>query len=147
MITNTKKLFKTPNSFFISPFCFIMRMMFLTNKSDKEKFKTFYERKRKRKHSLFSASKEAFIFATVMLLGMIVPVGLTFYYANILGVFWWIILLAYSSLLSSAIYLIYRYREITEIRGYFTDEEFNQRFKKELWLVRFMDKARRFLIH
>ena len=94
-----------------------------------------------------SASKEAFIFATVMLLGVIVPVGLTFYYANILGVFWWIILLAYSSLLSSAIYLIYRYREITEIRGYFTDEEFNQRFKKELWLVRFMDKARRFLIH
>ncbi|MBQ1910328.1 MAG: hypothetical protein II174_02265 [Erysipelotrichaceae bacterium] len=121
--------------------------MFLTNKADKEKLKTFYERNRKRKHSLYSASKEAFIFATVMLLGVIVPVGLTFYYANILGVFWWIILLAYSSLLSSAIYLIYRYREITEIRGYFTDEEFNQRFKKELWLVRFMDKARRFLIH
>ena len=67
-------------------------------------------------------------------------------YADKLGVWWWILLLIYSTILSMAVYAIYRYREITEIRGYFTKDEFDEAFRKELWLIHFMDKASRFLV-
>ena len=77
---------------------------------------------------------------------MILPVTFTFMYADRLGVWWWIILLIYSTILAMAVYAIYRYREITEIRGYFTKDEFDEAFRKELWLIHFMDKASRFLV-
>ena len=113
---------------------------------DKEQFKTYYERKRMRKHSLFGASKEAFLFAAVMLGGMI-PVGLLFVYADKLGVWWWILLLIYTGLMAMAIYAIYRYREIVGMRGYYSEEEFRKVFAKELLLVKVMDRLQRFLIH
>lgn len=109
------------------------------SKRDREQFKTYYERKKKRKHSLFSSFKEAFIFSVVMLLATAIPTGLTFLYADKLGVWWWIILLLYSLFLCVSIYVVYRYREITELRGYFTKEEFNEKFKNELWLIKIMD--------
>ncbi len=121
--------------------------MFRSRKEDQERFKTYYERKRNRKYSLFGAAREGFSFGVTMLLGMVLPVTLTILYADKLGIWWWIILLIYSTVLAMAIYVIYRYREITEIRGYFSKEEFAKEFKKELWLVRFMDHARRFLVH
>ena len=110
------------------------------SKKDKEQFKTYYERKKKRKFSLFSSFKEAFIFCVLMLVGTILPVGATFLYANKLGVWWWIILLLYCIVLSIMIYIVYRYREILEIRGYYTKEEFIKEFRKELWLIRLIDR-------
>ncbi len=120
--------------------------MFRSRKEDQERFKTYYERKRNRKYSLFGAAKEGFTFGAAMLLGMVLPVTLTILYADKLGVWWWIILLIYSTVLSMTVYAIYRYREITEIRGFFTKEEFDKEFKKELWLIHFMDRAH-ILIH
>ena len=83
--------------------------------------------------------------------GMVMPVGPMYGNGGFGGAWggdgaWWIILLIYSTVLSMTVYAIYRYREITEIRGFFTKEEFDKEFKKELWLIHFMDRAH-ILIH
>ena len=113
--------------------------MIFKSKKDQEQFKTYYERKKKRKFSLFSSFKEAFIFCVIMLTATVLPTGLTFIYADKLGVWWWIILLLYSLVLCVSIYVIYRYREMVELRGYFSKEEFEEKFKNELWIVKLMD--------
>ncbi len=115
-------------------------------KKDQEQFKTYYERKKLRKHSLFGAAREAYIFGISMLAGLF-PVVAFVVNMDKLGPLWWIFLLSYSALMSMVIYAVYRYREIVGIRGYFTDEEFNRVFRKELWLIRFMDRFSRFLVH
>ena len=120
--------------------------MFRNRKKEREQFKTYYERKKNRKYSLWGSTKEAYGFILAMLIGW-APSFLLFYYAYALGPWWWILLLLYCACVSAAIYAVYRYREIVEIRGYFTDEEFEKVFKNELWLIRFMDKISRFLFN
>ena len=122
-------------------------MMLGYRRKDQERFKTYYERKRNRKHSLFGAALEGFAFGVIMLFAMILPVTFVFLYSDKLGFFWWVIMLAYSTVMAMAVYAIYRYREIIAIRGYFTKEEFEKDFKKELWLFHFMERASRFLLH
>ena len=119
--------------------------MFRSRKEERERFKTYYERKRNRKFSLFGAAKEAYGFIITMMIGML-P-GLLFpLYMEPLGHWWWIFLLSYCACLSAVTYAVYRYREITEIRGFFTKEEFEKEFKNELWMIYFMDRVH-ILIH
>ena len=120
----------------------MVRFMKMRNKENNKKTEKSYGAD----HSLFHAAKEAFVFALIMLLGLIPPT-LCFVYADRLGILWWILLLIYVAVMAMAVYIIYRYREITEIRGYFTKEEFEKRFCRELWLVRLMDRLHRFLLH
>ena len=98
------------------------------------------ERKRNRKNSLFGAAKEAYGFIVTMLAGML-PALLFPLYMEPLGSWWWVFLLSYSACLAAAIYAVYRYREIVEIRGFFTKEEFEKEFKNELWMIHFMDRV------
>ena len=111
-------------------------------KKDQERFKTYYERKRMRKHSLFGAAKEGFEFAVLMILSLILPVGLTFVYSKQLGFWWWVILLIYSTVMAIILFAILEHRDIMGIRGYFSDEEFAKAFKKELWWIRIMDRIK-----
>ena len=112
-----------------------------------EQFKTYYQRKRNRKYSILSSLKEALAFAIVMIGMSILPLLLIFANAEKLGFFWWILLLGYCAILAGLIFMIYRYREITQMRGNFSKEEFETLFRKELWLVSIMDKLSRFLLH
>ena len=111
-------------------------------KKDQERFRTYYERKRMRKHSLFGAAKEGFEFAAVMILGLILPVGSAFIYSDRLGFWWWAILLIYSTLMAIILFAVLEHRDIMGIRGYFTDEEFAKTFKKDLWWIRIMDRLK-----
>lgn len=111
-------------------------------KKDKELFKTYYERKKKRKYSLFSSALEGFIIAAVMVVMMIIPVTVIFLNADKLG-FWYLVLfLIYAAVMSVLIYIVLRYREIIGIQGYFTKEEFDKEFKKELWWFNILDSIR-----
>ena len=110
-------------------------------KNDKEQFKTYYERKKNRKHSLFHSSSEAFFFAVIMIFALL-PAALLFYYADKLGPWWLILLIIYSTIISIMIYIVYRYREIIEVEGYFTPEEFEKEFKKDLWWFKTVDNMR-----
>ena len=112
-----------------------------------EQFKTYYQRKRNRKYSIFSSLKEALAFAIVMIGMSILPLLLIFANAEKPGFFWWILLLSYCAILAGLIFMIYRYREITQMRGNFSRKEFEKMFKKELWLVSIMDNLSRFLLH
>ena len=79
--------------------------------------------------------------------GLASPLLLIFANAEKLGFFWWILLLSYCAILAGLIFMIYRYREITQMRGNFSRKEFEKMFKKELWLVSIMDNLSRFLLH
>ena len=105
------------------------------------------KKKKRRTHSLFNSAKEGFLFGSAMIIVMIIPVELLFLNAEKLGFWWLVILLAYSAILASAVYLIYRYRELTEIRGYFTKEEFKEKYPKDARLLEFMDRIRKILLN
>ena len=124
-----------------------MEMKVFRSANEEEQFKTYYQRKRNRKYSILSSLKEALAFAIVMIGMSILPLLLIFANAEKLGFFWWILLLGYCAILAGLIFMIYRYREITQMRGNFSKEEFETLFRKELWLVSIMDKLSRFLLH
>ena len=105
------------------------------------------KKNKRRTHSLFNSAKEGFLFGSAMIIFMIIPVELLFLNAEKLGFWWLVILLAYSAILASAVYLIYRYRELTEIRGYFTKEEFKEKYPKDARLLEFMDRIRKILLN
>ena len=105
------------------------------------------KKKKRRTQSLFNSAKEGFLFGSAMIIFMIIPVELLFLNAEKLGFWWLVILLAYSAILASAVYLIYRYRELTEIRGYFTKEEFKEKYPKDARLLEFMDRIRKILLN
>lgn len=110
-------------------------------KNDKEQFKTYYERKKNRKHSLFNTSVEAYTIILIMAIAWS-PSFLIFIYAYKLGPWWWVLLIGYSTLISILIYIVLRYREIIGIQGYFTEEEFKKEFKNELWWFNIVDNLR-----
>lgn len=121
--------------------------MFKEKDRDEEKFRTYYERRRNRKNSLWHCVWELapfIIFGQIFTLG---PVILTFLYSRELGPWWWILLILYEIIVSVLVYLIYRYRTIVELRGYFSQEEFNREFAKEMWLIRIMEKLSGFLVN
>ena len=95
---------------------------------------------KKRKNSLLNSTKEAFFFACAMLAALIPAIAL-FLNADKLGIWWIILFFIYNLILIVFIYAIYRYREIVEIRGYFTQEEFQEKFQKEALLIKIMDKV------
>ena len=103
--------------------------------------------KKRRMHSLFNSAREGFLFGAAMIIFMIVPVTALFLNAEKLGFWWLAILLAYSAILASAVYLIYRYRELMEIRGYFSKEEFKEKYPKDARLLDFMDRIRKILLN
>ncbi len=79
-----------------------------------------------------------------MILGMMLPVSFLFLYSDRLGYWCWIILLLYSTALAILIYSIIQYRDLMGIRGYFTEEEFKEEYRREFWWIRIMDRIKGF---
>ena len=110
-------------------------------KKDQDRFKTYYERKKNRKNYLFNTSVKAYTIILIMAIAWS-PSFLIFIYADKLGPWWWVLLIAYSTVISMLIYIVLRYREIIGIQGYFTKEEFKKEFKNELWWFNIVDNLR-----
>ena len=97
-------------------------------------------RKKRKKASFFSAVKEGFAMSIVMIFFDFAPTTYLYLNADKLGSWWLILLLAYMLLLIVAIYFIYRYRTIVELRGYYSREEFMKQFPEDVRLMRFMER-------
>ncbi|MCR4632784.1 MAG: hypothetical protein K5648_01495 [Erysipelotrichaceae bacterium] len=108
-------------------------------KKDQEPFKTYYERKKMRKHSLFVSTMKTYVIILIMLTAWS-PSFILPFFAYKLGVWWWILLILYCTLTTFLMYVVIRYRDIMGIRGYFDDEGFAKEFKNELWWIRIMDR-------
>lgn len=104
-------------------------------------------RKKKRSASFFSACKEGFIISVVMIFFDVAPVTYVYLNADKLGFWWLVLLLVYNVILVVIIYHIYQYRSLMEIRGYFTEEEFAKKFPKDVKLMHFMDRMRKYFIN
>ena len=89
--------------------------------------------------SLLTAAGDVFISALAMIPGMVLPVSAIFLNAQRLGVYWLVLLFLYSGLLAIVIYALLKYRDIMETRSYFTVEEFDKEFRRDLWWIRIMD--------
>ena len=104
------------------------------------KNRIFTAKKKPKKASFFSAVKEGFFMSIVMIFFDFAPTTYLYLHADKLGGWWLILLLAYMLLLVVAIYCIYRYRTIIELRGYFTEEEFIKMFPDDVKLMKFMNR-------
>lgn len=103
--------------------------------------------KKRSDNSLFNSAKQAIVIGILMIIAVIIPVMLLFLNADKLGVFWLVLFFIYCAILSSLIYVVYRYREIVEIRGYFKEEEYKEKYPKDIKIIEFVKKIERFFIN
>lgn len=96
---------------------------------------------------LFNSAKEAFVMAVLMLTFCIIPVLCIFLNADKLGSWWLVVFFAYCAVLTAMIYCVYRYRELIEVRGYFTEEEFRRKYPKDLELLKFVEKFTKYFVN
>lgn len=98
------------------------------------------------KASFLNTIKELFIVGSLQFIAFIPPI-LFFMYANVLKAWWLILFFLYCLIFVVIIYSIFRYREIVELRGYFTKEEFEKRFSKELKFIKIMDYFSKYFVN